>query len=61
MDYQTARRFNRYSRLSKRAHAALRAAIKSGDTTAAMKAVRLVERVDCRMDGVALSEVRPYS
>jgi hypothetical protein len=61
MDYQTARRFNRYNRLGKRARAALTAAIENRDTAAGMKAARLIERVECRMDVVALSEVRPYS
>ncbi|HMJ45044.1 MAG TPA: hypothetical protein VK522_22500 [Pseudolabrys sp.] len=61
MDYQTARRMNRYSRLSERAWAAHARAIENGDTAAGMKAARLIERVDCRMDGAALSEVRPYS
>jgi hypothetical protein len=61
MDYQTARRFNRYSRLSERVWAAHARAIKNGDTAATMKAIRLVKRAECRMDGVALSVVRGYS
>jgi hypothetical protein len=61
MDYQTARRFNRYRRLSERAWAAHALAMENGDTAVALKTARLIERVDCRMDGVALSEVRPYS
>jgi len=61
MDFHTARRMKHYRELSQRAWATHTRALDDGDISAGLKAARLIERVECRMDGVAFSEVRTYS